>query len=117
MKKLFISCPMKGRTEKNIRETFDYLHKVAEAVFDEELEDIDTYIEDDAPETAREAVWYLGKSIQMMSEADYFIGIYDEQRAFNGCVIENQVAKFYGIPQYLVNLSFAAPDVAYKRMH
>ena len=30
MKKLFISCPMKGRTEENIKNTMNRLHKLAE---------------------------------------------------------------------------------------
>ena len=39
MKKLFISCPMKSRSEENIRMTFDRLHKIAEAVYGESLDD------------------------------------------------------------------------------
>lgn len=35
MKKLFISCPMKGRTEENIRKTMDKMHKIAEAMFEQ----------------------------------------------------------------------------------
>lgn len=38
MKKLFISCPMKGRTEENIRKSMEKMHKIAEAVFEQELE-------------------------------------------------------------------------------
>ena len=44
MKKLFISCPMKNRTKENIQMTFERLHKIAEAVFNESLEVIPTYI-------------------------------------------------------------------------
>ena len=44
MKKLFISCPMKGRTEEQIRDSRNKMHKIAEAVFGEELEVIDSYI-------------------------------------------------------------------------
>lgn len=36
MKKLFISCPMRKRSEEDIRKTFDKLHRIAEAVFDKE---------------------------------------------------------------------------------
>ena len=38
MKKLFISVPMKGRTEENIRKSLEKMHKLAEIVFDEKLE-------------------------------------------------------------------------------
>lgn len=30
MKKLFISVPMKGRTEENIRKSIEKMHKIAE---------------------------------------------------------------------------------------
>ena len=50
MKKLFISCPMKGRTEENIRKSMEKMHKIAEIIFDQELEVIPTYINDNPPE-------------------------------------------------------------------
>lgn len=111
MKRLFISCPMRGRTDKAIKATMEKMHRIAEAVFGETLEIIQTYIEDEPPENTQAAIWYLGESIQMMANADYFIGIYDPKKEFNGCIIENHVAKLYDVPQYLVNLNFVAPDV------
>lgn len=115
MKKLFISCPMRKRSDEDIRKTFDKLHRIAEAVFDKELEVIPTYFEGNPPENANEALWHLGESIKKMSEADYFIGIFDEAREFRGCIIENIAAKNYEIPFYLVNLGNAAPDVIERR--
>ena len=104
MKKLFISCPMKDRTEAQIRGTMMQMHRIAEAVFGEELEVIQTYIPD-PPSGMNQALWCLGESIKMLSEADYFIGIYDEEKAYRGCAIENQAAKTYGIPSYTINLN------------
>lgn len=46
MKKLFISCPMKDRTEAQIRGTMMQMHRIAEEVFGEELDVIQTYIPD-----------------------------------------------------------------------
>lgn len=113
MKKLFISCPMKNRSEENIRMTFDRLHKIAEAVFSESLEVIPTYIEDNPPKCKNEGLWYLGKSIELLARADYFIGICgDNAWLYNGCTVEANAAKFYGIPVYLVPTNFSAPDVA-----
>lgn len=105
MKKLFISCPMRKRSEEDIRKTFDKLHRIAEAVFDKELEVIPTYFEGNPPANVNEALWYLGESIKKLSEA----------REFRGCIIENIAAKNYGIPFYLVNLGNAAPDVIERR--
>lgn len=116
MEKLFISCPMRGRTEEQIRNSMDQMHKIAEAIFDEKFEVIDTCIADNAPACNRKQLWYLGKSIEMLSQADAFIGVYDDQKGFDGCIVENYTAKLYGIPQYLVNLSYVAPDVIERRL-
>ena len=108
MKKLFISCPIKGRTEENIRNSMARMHKMAELFFDQELEVIPTYIEDNPPENSDHAVWRLGESIKKLAEADYFIGIkYTE--AFRGCYVESEVVRLYNIPCFLVDLDMM-PD-------
>ena len=109
MKKLFISCPMKGRTEENIRNSMERMHKIAEATFGEELEVIPSYIEHTPPENAKQAVWYLGESIKKLSEADYFIGVGFEE-AFRGCTIEYRIAMDYEIPYVNVNMRMVMPD-------
>lgn len=116
MEKLFISCPMRARTAEQIHATMDQMHKIAEAIFGEELEVIPTYFEGTPPENANDRLWYLGKSIEKMSEADCFIGIFDDQKAYDGCIIENHVAKLYGVPQYLVNIAYVAPDIMEQRL-
>lgn len=90
MKKLFISVPMRNRTEYAIKASMEQMHKIAEAVFGEELEVIPTYFEDDPPENTNMALWYLGESIKKLSEADRFIGIYDEDKGYRGCIIEQK---------------------------
>lgn len=113
-KKLFISCPMKGRTEEAIRHDMDRMHKMAEIVFDQELEVIPTYI-DNAPETRNDAIWCLGESIQKMSEADYFIGV----RWLDGvpeCRVENEVTAAYDIPRTFVDADEFMPEVN-KQLH
>lgn len=102
---------MHNRTEYAIKASMEQMHKIAEAVFGEELEVIPTYFEGDPPENSNQALWYLGESIKKLSEADRFIGIYDEDKDYRGCIIENLTAKNYSIPSYLVNISFIAPDV------
>lgn len=108
-KKLYISCPMKGRTEENIRKSMKQMHQIAEVVFDQELEVIPTYIEDDPPENTKQEIWYIGKSIQLLSEADFFIGVgYSD--FFTGCMIENDVARRYGIRRTHVDICELMPD-------
>lgn len=111
MKKLFISCPMKGRTEENIRKSMEKMHKIAEIIFDQELKVIPSYIEDNPPETRDQRIWYLGKSIQMMADADYYIGV-QWPDDFPGCMVENRVAEAYGVPSTYVHIRELMPDVA-----
>lgn len=106
MKKLFISCPMKGRTEEDIRKTREKMHKIAEIVFEQELEVIPSYIEDNPPKDNNEAIWYLGKSIQLMAQADYFIGVDSTYGKFNGCDNERVVARDYDIPVYTIDCEY-----------
>lgn len=109
MKKLFISCPMNGRTEENIKESMKKMHKLAEIIFNQDLEVIPTYIEDKPPKGVNERIWFLCKSIELMSQADYFIGI-QWSDVFKGCKIESHVAEIYGIPCYMINSVIIAPD-------
>ena len=109
MKKLFISCPMKGRTEENIRKSMEKMHRIAEAIFDQELEVIPSYIEHTPPETNNQAIWYLGESIKKLAEADYFIGV--DSYGFKGCYIELSVARNYDIPYYMIDQEIVAPDL------
>ena len=104
MKKLFISVPMKNRTEENIRKSIEKMHKIAEIVFEEKLEVIPSYVEDGPPEDNNQAIWYLSKSIEKLAEADYFIGI-RWQEFFKGCNIEREIAYAYGIRSYEVELT------------
>ena len=101
MKKLFISCSMKGRTEEAIKDSMNRLHSLAEIVVGEKLEAIDSYIEnapefkDGTPES-KIRLWYLGESIKKIGEADVFIGSqYDNM--YPGCYIEEETARKYGI--------------------
>lgn len=101
MKKLFVSVPMKGRTEEEIKASIQKMKKIAEIYEGEELELIDSYIEDNPPKDSKEAVWYLGESLKKLAQADVFIGI-DSYYDWNGCYIERQTADGYGIKVYVV---------------
>lgn len=114
MKKLFISVPMKNRTEENIRKSIETMHKVAESIFGEELEVIPSYVENTPPKDIHQSIWYLGESIKRLAEADYFIGIgYTE--FFNGCNIEREIAYRYGIKAFEVPVHIFADAVEVER--
>lgn len=101
MKKLFVSVPMKGRTEEEIKASIQKMKTIAEAYEGEQLELIDSNIEDNAPKNANPPVWYLGKSLEKLFEADIFIGI-DDDYNWSGCYIERIAAQRYGIKEYHV---------------
>ena len=102
MKKLFVSVPMKGRTGKEIKASIQKMKKIAEIYEGEELELIDSYIEGNPPKDNNQAIWFLGKSLEKLAEADVFIGIEDTW-SWNGCAIEDETARRYGIKSYRVN--------------
>lgn len=99
MKKLFVSVPMEGRTEEEIKTSIQKMKKIAEAYEREELELIDSYIEDSPPQNNNQAVWYLGESLKKLAQADVFIGI-EGSWCWNGCHIEIITAEKYGIKTY-----------------
>ena len=103
---------MKGRTEEQIRESMRRMHKVAEAVWDENLTVIDSYNPEAAQLAANKPLWYLGESIKKMADADYFIGPDIYGNRYRGCDIERTVALEYNIPCFFINKDFVAPDIA-----
>lgn len=105
MKKLFVSVPMKGRKEEEIKASIEKMKKLAEIFDGEELELIDSYIEDNPPQNNNQAIWYLGKSLEKLATADVFIGI-DDAWDWNGCYVEREVAGRYGIKRYVVPAEF-----------
>ena len=85
MKKLFISQPMRGLTDEEIVITREEIRVRAEETIGESVELIDSFIEDYPGEIYKSVpVWYLGKSIQLLSQADiaYFGG---DRRNARGC--------------------------------
>lgn len=95
MKKLFISQPMRGFTDKEILKAREKIRIKAEKVIGEPVELIDSFFEDFKP-IGNIPVCYLGKSISKLAEADvaYFGG---DWRNARGCKIEHEIAKEYGI--------------------
>nr|DAV90036.1 MAG TPA: Blasticidin M [Caudoviricetes sp.] len=85
------------------------MKKIAEIYEGEELELIDSYIEDNPPKDSKEAVWYLGESLKKLARADVFIGINDAWD-WNECYIEIETAKRYGIKIYMIPANYVIDD-------
>ena len=114
MKKLFISCPMRGRTPEAIEKSIEKMHKIAEATVGEELEVIPSYMPDS--EYKDKPIACLGESIKRMQDADFFVCIDDIYSSFRGCETEKYVAFGYGIPSIGTKMAFVAPDVIEMEM-
>lgn len=94
MKKLFISQPMRGKTDEEILAVREKAIASAERNLGEKVEVIDSFFQN-APAEAK-PLWFLGKSLELLSTADvaYFAKGWEDAR---GCRIENTCAIEYGI--------------------
>lgn len=94
MKKLFISQPMRGKTDEEILKERNEAIAIAKDVMEDDIEVIDSFFQN-APAEAN-PLWFLGKSIELLSSADvvYFCNGWSDAR---GCRIEYECAKEYGI--------------------
>ena len=96
MKKLFISQPMKGKSDADIlAERKKAIKSAEEELLREPVEVIDSFFQE-APVDAK-PLWFLGKSLELLAGADiaYFAKGWQDAR---GCKIENTCAIEYGIP-------------------
>ena len=99
MKKLFVSIPLKGRSKDEIQKSLDKMKEAAEGLLDEKVEllhqepkdipDFDTDKED-----AREAMKFLSKDLDLMSEADYFATV-DCNYDYRHCALEEDIFRRY----------------------
>ena len=101
MTKIFISQPMKDKTNQEIEQERKEIIEKAEKYFGE-IEVIDSFFKD-APHDAK-PLWFLGKSLELLSNADVIVLGKDWENA-RGCRIEHECAIQYGIKiAYLENL-------------
>lgn len=111
MKKLFISVPMNGRSEEDIKKSMKKMHEAAEVLIGEELEVIQSYVEHTPPENVKKEVWYIGQSIQKLSEADYIAVVDDIWWDYYGCRAEHNIAQDYDIPLISLDGHCVCPDI------
>lgn len=97
---VFISQPMSNLSEGEIRtERFRIMSDIEfEFGIDKnEIKFLDSIIKESPhSEEKNKPVWYLGKAITLMSQADITVFAGDWKNA-RGCLIEHEVAEKYGI--------------------
>lgn len=94
MIKVFISQPMRDKTDDEIKKERERAIEEVKKVFNDEVEIIDSFFEG-APHDAK-PLWFLGESFKKLSDADvvYFCKGFENYR---GCMLEFQAASQYGV--------------------
>lgn len=97
--KVFISQAMRGLTDEEIlktrEEAIQYVENNIPITCDDKIEIIDSFFQS-APVEAK-PLWFLGKSLELLSTADICIFVGDWENA-RGCKIEHECCIQYGIP-------------------
>lgn len=95
--KVFISMGMRDKTIKEIRETMNDIANTFKKNFKEDIEVIDTVVEDfENLEVKNEGLYCLGKSIELLSTADLVV-FAEDWDSYRGCKIEHRCAEEYGL--------------------
>ena len=91
--KVFISFPMNGKSyDEIVRERNSIINRCKEYFSDDAC-----YIDTVVKELTEEPLYYLGKAIEALSEADIAVFSHGWEKA-RGCDIEYICAQEYGIP-------------------
>lgn len=92
MKKIFISQPMKGKTDEEILAEREYAVRTAVDLLSEEVEVIDSFFQG----TDLRPLECLGESLKLLAKADiaYFAPGWNKAR---GCLIEHECCEAYGV--------------------
>lgn len=93
MKKIFISQPMKDKTDEEIISERERIIELCKKKYGD-IKIIDSFFEN-APHDAR-PLWFLAKSLELLSTADIAF-FADGWKNYRGCKIEHECAKEYGI--------------------
>lgn len=98
MKKLFVSLPMRGLNEREIRKRMNYLKSLVELELKEEVILIDSFIKDepDSKEINNIGLYFLGESIKELAYADIVVFANGWMKA-RGCKVEYKAAVEYGV--------------------
>ena len=103
MVKIFISQPMKDKTNQEIKqERKEIIEKIRKHFRKIKIEVIDSFFKD-APHDAK-PLWFLGKSLELLSNANVIV-LGKGWENSRGCRIEHECAVQYGISViYVENL-------------
>lgn len=96
--KIFISQPMRGKTDAEILAERERAIKAAKAKWGDDVEVLESFFQG-APAEAK-PLWFLGESLKVMADADAVIMCEKGVVAARGCRMEFHAADEYEIPIY-----------------
>lgn len=105
--KVFISQPMRGLTDEEVKFIRqDIIDNLKKRFPNDEIDVIDSLIHEEPPKEIKvQGLWYLGKSLQKMAEADAVL-CYNDYNEYHGCEIEQLAANSYGPFMLLKTIDF-----------
>lgn len=97
--KIFISQPMRGKTDAEILAERERAIKAAKTKWGAGVEVLESFFQD-APVGAK-PLWFLGESLKVMADADAVI-LCPNWRLTSGCIVEAAAANRYNIPTFVM---------------
>jgi hypothetical protein len=95
--KIFISQPMRGKTDAEILAERERVIEAAKAKWGDDVEALESFFRG-APAEAK-PLWFLGESLKVMADADAIVLCKGWSEA-RGCKVEFYAADVYGIPDF-----------------
>lgn len=127
MKTVFLSLPMKGRTDEDIKQTIKSMARIILAMYPgEDIKFVDnfssshSFTNEEEDEAKNKSLLYLGEAIQKMAKCDC-IAVIENHNCniynYRGCYIEAEAARNYGLHVITINDtdgSILIPDIKAK---
>lgn len=97
--KIFISQPMRGKTDSEILAELEQAIKAAKAKWGDDVEVLESFFQG-APAEAK-PLWFLGERLKVMADADAVI-LCPNWCLARGCIVEAAAANRYNIPTFVM---------------
>lgn len=94
MKNIFISQPMNGKTDEEIKSERQRVITIMGSYLEDKVKVIDSIVQN--PPKKATPLWFLGKSLEALSMADVAVFAKGWEK-YRGCRIEHTCAIEYGI--------------------
>jgi len=109
-RKVFISMPMRGRTSEAIENSITELKWDIAANTQGKCEFLNTIVKDEPPQNGNQVIWYLGKSIEILAQANT-LAVPKQRDQYPGCQVEALIGRQYGLSVVEYDVKDVCPDL------